>query len=73
LDVLVDRHSPMPPRESSPHTESSWSNGKCHADYFPNRTPRRTDINPETLWRLVTSYISSPLMDRFGALFSLET
>jgi hypothetical protein len=64
LDILVERHSPNPARESSPHTDSSWSNSKCHPDWFPNRTPRRTDINPETLWRLITSYIVPELMDR---------
>ena len=66
LDVLVERHSPLSAShgESSPHTDSSWSNAKCPADYFPNRTPRRTDINPETLWRLITSYIVPELMDR---------
>lgn len=34
-------------------------------DWFPNRTTRRsTDVNPQTLWKLITSYIPPDLMDR---------
>jgi hypothetical protein len=62
LDALVERHNPSNPREQSPHTDSSWTKGG--SDWFPNRIPRRTDINPETLWRFITSYIVPEVMDR---------
>ncbi|KAF7324592.1 P-type phospholipid transporter [Mycena kentingensis (nom. inval.)] len=57
LDMLVERHVPatdaVPP--AVPPSQQDW---------FPNRTPRRTDVNPQTLWRLITSYIAPELMDR---------
>ncbi|KAJ6598152.1 fungal-specific transcription factor domain-containing protein [Mycena vulgaris] len=56
LDLLVERHVPSsdaaPP--SVPPAEQDW---------FPNRTPQRTDVNPQTLWRLITSYVAPELMD----------
>ncbi|KAF7303862.1 P-type phospholipid transporter [Mycena indigotica] len=56
LDLLVERHEPssdaVPP--SIPPSQQDW---------FPNRIPRRTDVNPQTLWRLITSYIAPELMD----------
>ncbi|KAJ7054209.1 fungal-specific transcription factor domain-containing protein [Mycena amicta] len=56
LDLLVERHEPssdaVPP--TVPPSQQDW---------FPNRTPRRTDVNPQTLWRLITSYIAPELMD----------
>ncbi|TFK47399.1 hypothetical protein OE88DRAFT_1666165 [Heliocybe sulcata] len=67
LDLLVDRSATTTKREereASPQT--SWSDPKEHAttgDWFPDRTPRRTDINPEMLWKLITSIISPDLMD----------
>ncbi|KAI0071201.1 hypothetical protein K474DRAFT_1679582 [Panus rudis PR-1116 ss-1] len=33
------------------------------SDWFPDRTARRTDINPEVIWKLVTSFIAPDLMD----------
>ncbi|KAF9465971.1 fungal-specific transcription factor domain-containing protein [Collybia nuda] len=57
LDLLVERHAPPSHRENS--SEATATN----TDWFPNRTPRRTDVNPETLWRLMTSYIVPELMD----------
>ncbi|KAF7313955.1 P-type phospholipid transporter [Mycena chlorophos] len=56
LDMLVERHEPSPD-ETPPAVPPSQQ------DWFPNRTPRRTDINPQTLWRLITSYIAPELMD----------
>jgi hypothetical protein len=73
LDLLVERHTiPSHARETSDHPpDPAWpaSSHKCapstgNTDWFPNRTPRRTDVNPETLWRLITSYIVPDLMDR---------
>ncbi|KAJ7917090.1 fungal-specific transcription factor domain-containing protein [Mycena leptocephala] len=56
LDLLVERHVP-----SSDATPPSLA--PVEQDWFPNRTPRRTDVNPQTLWRLITSYIAPELMD----------
>ncbi|KAJ7176876.1 fungal-specific transcription factor domain-containing protein [Mycena filopes] len=55
LDMLVERH--VPSSDSTPPTVP------VEQDWFPNRTPRRTDVNPQTLWRLITSYIAPELMD----------
>ncbi|KAG9220144.1 hypothetical protein CCMSSC00406_0007161 [Pleurotus cornucopiae] len=71
LDLLVERHTPANNREKveSPaniDTSSPGQNGASNStntDWFPNRTLRRTDINPQILWRLITSYIVPELMD----------
>lgn len=59
LDLLVERHR-TPAKDPQCHGDPSTS----HLDWFPNRQPQRTDINPQTLWRLITSYIPPDLMDR---------
>jgi hypothetical protein len=80
LDLLVERYTPstcepgdapsLPdPSSSSPSKSTSTTN----TDWFPNRTPRRTDINPQTLWRLITSYIAPELMDRCLLHFTFST
>ncbi|KAJ7100833.1 fungal-specific transcription factor domain-containing protein [Mycena belliarum] len=56
LDLLVERH--VPTSDATPPSVAP-----VEQDWFPNRTPRRTDINPQTLWRLITSYIAPELMD----------
>ncbi|KAJ7220789.1 fungal-specific transcription factor domain-containing protein [Mycena pura] len=56
LDLLVERH--VPSSDATPPSVSA-----SEQDWFPNRTPRRTDVNPQTLWRLITSYIAPELMD----------
>ncbi|KAJ7445972.1 fungal-specific transcription factor domain-containing protein [Mycena galericulata] len=56
LDLLVERH--VPSSDAAPP-----SLAPVEQDWFPNRTPRRTDVNPQTLWRLITSYIAPELMD----------
>ncbi|OBZ78048.1 putative transcriptional regulatory protein C3C7.04 [Grifola frondosa] len=63
LDLLVERHGvatkPDPDRPPQP-----WSqNGQSINDWFPDRTPRRTDTNPEAIWKLITSFIVPELMD----------
>ncbi|KAG5636605.1 hypothetical protein H0H81_007430 [Sphagnurus paluster] len=68
LDLLVERHTPSSNREnSSPPYDNAQANGGAanatRTEWFPDRTPRRTDINPQTLWRLMTSYIVPELMD----------
>ncbi|KAJ7182904.1 fungal-specific transcription factor domain-containing protein [Mycena crocata] len=56
LDLLVERH--VPASDATPPSVAP-----AEQDWFPNRTPRRTDVNPQTLWRLITSYIAPELMD----------
>jgi hypothetical protein len=69
LDLLVERHTVSPDGMDSTPPEPSWQSKSttCASNpgWFPNRTPRRADVNPETLWRLITSYIAPDLMDRF--------
>jgi hypothetical protein len=71
LDLLVENYVPTTKSETSdtrqpdlPLQDASKTTKTANTDWFPNRTPRRTDINPGNLWRLVTSYIVPDLMDR---------
>ncbi|KAJ7256231.1 fungal-specific transcription factor domain-containing protein [Mycena haematopus] len=57
LDLLVERHVPSSDSSVPPNL------APVEQDWFPNRTPRRTDVNPQTLWRLITSYVAPELMD----------
>lgn len=66
LDLLVETHTPVKSETEKNSPDPTWANSSSHTantDWFPNRTPRRTDVNPETLWRLITSYIVPELMD----------
>lgn len=74
LDLLVERHTPaqnrttMDPRTHSESTSANPSDKIANAsdsNWFPNRPLRRTDMNPQTLWKLITSYIVPELMDRY--------
>jgi hypothetical protein len=71
LDLLLERHTPS---SNQTNSRSDHSMTRTHAsklvnvantDWFPDRTPRRTDVNPQALWRLMTSYIVPDLMDRY--------
>ena len=68
LDLLVERHTPVVNREPIDKTRSDSNTAKMaspsNVEWFPDRQPRRTDVNPQTLWRLITSYIVPELMDR---------
>lgn len=68
LDLLVERHTPASNREKSTppfdRSQASQMPSASNTEWFPNRIPRRTDVNPQTLWRLITSYIVPELMDR---------
>ncbi|KAJ7779119.1 fungal-specific transcription factor domain-containing protein [Mycena metata] len=55
LDLLVERHVPS--------SDSTPPSVPVEQDWFPHRTLRRTDVNPQTLWRLITSYVAPELMD----------
>jgi hypothetical protein len=37
----------------------------ANPDWFPDRQPRRSDVDPQTFWRLITSYIAPKFMDRY--------
>ena len=65
LDLLIERHHSSPKNErdsNSPeavviYTDSRW---------FPDRTVHHlADMNPERLWKLVTSFLPPDLMDRY--------
>lgn len=67
LDMLLDRHSapPKPHDVDKVHSpEQETQTPPPQQDWFPNRTARRTNIDPGNLWRLITSYIVPELMDR---------
>ncbi|KAJ3552687.1 hypothetical protein NP233_g12820 [Leucocoprinus birnbaumii] len=73
LDILVERHTPQQNRATAEGHSRSDSISSAHpadkaatatnSDWFPNRKLRRTDMNPQTLWKLITSYIAPELMD----------
>lgn len=76
LDLLLERHpnttttnrddgSPQPGEASSANPPSQ--------DWFPNRTARRTDANPQVLWRAITSHIVPELMDSLVQCFLSTT
>ena len=78
LDLLVERHTvvpkPDPDAASVPQLQhqqqqqqGQWKGQNGHAlhhDWFPDRQPRRTETNPEHIWKLITSFIVPELMDR---------
>lgn len=72
LDILLEKHAPSTNRETveSPVQNSSTSPSlggpsTASTDWFPNRTPRKScDVNPQILWRLITTQIVPELMDR---------
>jgi len=69
LDLLVERHTPSSSSEQRNRSDSASAKmeSAANADWFPNRQPRRSDVNPQTLWKLITSYIAPKLMDRCDA------
>lgn len=73
FDLLVERHQPgtKMERDTSPpfDSRSSQNTYVTTGDWFPDRTPRRTDIPPERIWKLITSFIAPDLMDRFVGVF----
>ena len=71
LELLVEQRAPMANLEPEPSLKTrsdsngvKMANGAANSEWFPDRQPRRTDVNPQTLWRLITSYIMPELMDR---------
>jgi hypothetical protein len=59
LDLLVERHGSPEKQDAKSHLTPAAA-----AEWFPNRQLRRTDVNPQMLWRLITSHIPPDLMDR---------
>lgn len=67
LDLLVERHAVVTkPDPDRPNGQQPWKgqNGQPPNDWFPDRHPRRTETNPEHIWKLITSFIVPELMDR---------
>jgi hypothetical protein len=65
LDLLIERHHSSPKNE---HDSNSSETVVIYEDstWFPDRTVHHlADMNPERLWKLVTSFISPDLMDRY--------
>ncbi|KAF8900686.1 fungal-specific transcription factor domain-containing protein [Gymnopilus junonius] len=67
LDLLVETHTPAANQNANDKSHQETNGPKivnaADLDWFPNRQPRRTELNPQTLWRLITSYIAPELMD----------
>lgn len=72
LDLLVERHSSSVNRHDYKADGQNWKK-PLPENWFPDRTPRKTDVNPETMWRLVTSFIVPELMDRQENFLALQT
>jgi hypothetical protein len=68
LDLLIERHHRSPKMERDPSPQHDWSNvdfSNPDGTWFPDRITHRTDMNPERIWKLVTSFIAPDLMDRY--------
>ncbi|KII85637.1 hypothetical protein PLICRDRAFT_44970 [Plicaturopsis crispa FD-325 SS-3] len=64
LDLLVERQNPTSePLDGDTSGSHKPNQATIDPKWFPDRTAKRTDINPETVWRLITSYIVPELMD----------
>lgn len=65
LDLLLENHGAARSDDFSNPTAQPHPDPEPGKDWFPNRTPKRTDsVNPQMMWRLITSVIPSDLMDR---------
>jgi hypothetical protein len=69
LDLLIERHHSSPKNEhdsNSPATVVIYADADRDSTWFPDRTVHHlADMNPERLWKLVTSFIPPDLMDRY--------
>ena len=66
LDLLAERHIPVGSPEQRNYPDSPTGvESAANPDWFPNRQPRRNDVDPQTFWRLITSYIAPKFMDRY--------
>ncbi|KAF8888507.1 fungal-specific transcription factor domain-containing protein [Mucidula mucida] len=62
LDLLVERHT-VPEATNSEPSPKSDSGKTSETQWFPNRTPRRTNIKPQTIWSMITAAIAPELLD----------
>ena len=70
LDLLVEQHKVVTKQEpEQPSLQNPWPVPSAQAvnEWFPDRTPRRQETNPEVIWKLITSFIAPDLMDRYGS------
>ncbi|KAH9925726.1 fungal-specific transcription factor domain-containing protein [Fomitopsis serialis] len=77
LDSLVERHNmaikPDPERGQAQAQAWTSQNGQPVSDWFPDRTSKRVDNNPEAVWKLITSFIAPELMDSLVQCFLSTT
>ncbi len=65
LDLLIERHHSSPKSEQDSSFPRQWSSN-VDSTWFPDRTVLHlADMNPERIWKLVTSFIPPDLMDRY--------
>ncbi|TFY62298.1 hypothetical protein EVJ58_g3957 [Rhodofomes roseus] len=73
LDLLVERHNMAvkPDLERGQAQAQVWTsqNGQAVSDWFPDRSSKRVDNNPEAVWKLITSFIAPELMDSLVQCF----
>lgn len=74
LDLLIERKTPdalsqAPTSSAPPKASASGPSASVDSEWFPNRSLRRTDVNPQILWRMITAVIPPDLMDRFCPSF----
>ncbi|KAI1792308.1 fungal-specific transcription factor domain-containing protein [Ganoderma leucocontextum] len=64
LDLLVERHAVVKPDPDRPNGQPTCKDQNGEAfNWFPDRQARRTETNPEHIWKLITSFIVPELMD----------
>lgn len=62
-DLLIERHQPPRTLEPGPLKTEREDSPSAEA-WFPDRTPQRTTLPPERIWKLITTFIAPDLMDR---------
>ena len=62
LDLLVEKRNDTSGKTGSDNPVAVA--GAANTDWFPDRQPRRPDIDPQSLWKLIVSHIVPELMDR---------
>lgn len=61
LDFLVERELPTP---TAARQQEFNRDNVSTGEWFPDRQQRRINVNPESIWKLITSVIMPELMDR---------
>lgn len=66
LDLLVERHTVPEAQAMNEPSPARPEPGKtAEPQWFPNRTPRRTSVKPQTIWSMITATIAPELLDRY--------